>query len=320
MGEVIYVVNSELYHHGVLGQKWGRRRYQNEDGSYKTGAEGRYYDEVKDRKGLKKFFKKKSSADVEEAVKKEKQLNELERMRAQNAKYRADTERIINSSKNDTVSDVINGKSEEKKKGMSFAKKLIIGGALVAGGVIVYKKFGGSEKLSGAKEALKGSAKSAAETVKDSVKESVSNDIDKTVKEARSTAKDILKNIKKDEKSYNKADRAAEKEYRKMDRAAEKEVNSMFRDINKASKAKEKEMTKSVHKDVKDILNNLKKDNFFNQTVEKVSGTVEGTGKSYWESTASKKYSSTPVKDIIDVEWREVWSDNRDFNYPAVIR
>lgn len=32
----------ELYHHGIKGQKWGVRRYQNEDGSYKSGAEGRY--------------------------------------------------------------------------------------------------------------------------------------------------------------------------------------------------------------------------------------------------------------------------------------
>lgn len=31
-----------LAHHGVKGQKWGHRRYQNEDGSYKSGAEGRY--------------------------------------------------------------------------------------------------------------------------------------------------------------------------------------------------------------------------------------------------------------------------------------
>jgi len=29
-----YIYKDELYHHGVKGQKWGIRRYQNEDGSY----------------------------------------------------------------------------------------------------------------------------------------------------------------------------------------------------------------------------------------------------------------------------------------------
>lgn len=38
------VYEKELYHHGVLGQKWGVRRYQNADGSYKAGAKGRYDD------------------------------------------------------------------------------------------------------------------------------------------------------------------------------------------------------------------------------------------------------------------------------------
>ena len=33
----------ELYHHGILGQKWGVRRYQNEDGSLTPAGKKRYY-------------------------------------------------------------------------------------------------------------------------------------------------------------------------------------------------------------------------------------------------------------------------------------
>jgi len=33
---------SELYHHGILGQKWGRRRFQNEDGSLTAAGRERY--------------------------------------------------------------------------------------------------------------------------------------------------------------------------------------------------------------------------------------------------------------------------------------
>lgn len=47
MSEYGYITHSELMHHGVKGQKWGIRRYQNEDGSYKTGSEGRYYHPIR---------------------------------------------------------------------------------------------------------------------------------------------------------------------------------------------------------------------------------------------------------------------------------
>lgn len=46
-----YIIHKDtedsLTHYGVKGAKWGVRRYQNEDGSYKPGAEGRYYQAVK---------------------------------------------------------------------------------------------------------------------------------------------------------------------------------------------------------------------------------------------------------------------------------
>lgn len=36
------IVNGELYHHGIKGQKWGVRRYQNADGSLTNAGKRRY--------------------------------------------------------------------------------------------------------------------------------------------------------------------------------------------------------------------------------------------------------------------------------------
>lgn len=40
---MIYTQTTELYHHGIKGQKWGIRRYQNEDGSFTEEGKQRYY-------------------------------------------------------------------------------------------------------------------------------------------------------------------------------------------------------------------------------------------------------------------------------------
>lgn len=39
------MTKNELYHHGILGQKWGVRRYQNEDGSLTEDGRRRYANE-----------------------------------------------------------------------------------------------------------------------------------------------------------------------------------------------------------------------------------------------------------------------------------
>lgn len=42
MSQNYTIVNGELYHYGIKGQKWGRRRYQNPDGSLTPEGKKRY--------------------------------------------------------------------------------------------------------------------------------------------------------------------------------------------------------------------------------------------------------------------------------------
>ena len=52
----------ELYHHGILGQKWGVRRFQNEDGTLTAAGKRRYADNYSDsqRKRDEKIYGRKA--------------------------------------------------------------------------------------------------------------------------------------------------------------------------------------------------------------------------------------------------------------------
>lgn len=41
---------NELYHHGILGQRWGIRRYQNKDGTLTKAGKRRYKEIVNNYK------------------------------------------------------------------------------------------------------------------------------------------------------------------------------------------------------------------------------------------------------------------------------
>lgn len=49
-----YPVSDELYHHGILGQKWGVRRYQNLDGTLTPAGKARYAKESYDMDYIEK--------------------------------------------------------------------------------------------------------------------------------------------------------------------------------------------------------------------------------------------------------------------------
>lgn len=59
---------NKLYHHGILGQKWGVRRYQNFDGSYTNAGRKRYG--IGNQKRLaKKLQKYANKGETEKAIK-----------------------------------------------------------------------------------------------------------------------------------------------------------------------------------------------------------------------------------------------------------
>jgi len=49
-----FPITDELYHHGITGQKWGVRRYQNSDGTLTSAGKARYYPsaDMKKRSGI----------------------------------------------------------------------------------------------------------------------------------------------------------------------------------------------------------------------------------------------------------------------------
>ena len=115
-----YISSSDLYHHGILGMKWGVRRYQNADGSLTAAGKSRYHvqegkhgkTEIVDRYGTKmkgrdrRYIEKQMKADL-----KAKGGDEYKEYK--NAKRQANVHRTYNGYET-TASKVISNKGKAK--------------------------------------------------------------------------------------------------------------------------------------------------------------------------------------------------------------
>lgn len=189
-----------LAHVGVKNMHWGERNYQNEDGSYKPGAEGRYDPkpvghrikakwkahkqkqeekaEIKRKEKIKR--QKEEDAELERKIQRQAKENELKRLQNENDIENARNEQIrreiesMNMQQN--YSQMMSQQQSQQKSGSDFVKKALVAGAVVGGTYLLAKKLGTSPnevKTAGAaiKEKVKETASDASKTALTTAKE-----------------------------------------------------------------------------------------------------------------------------------------------------
>ena len=89
------ILNDELYHHGIKGQKWGVRRFQNSDGSLTTAGAKRYGSDGSS--GSSKPSRTEKKAAKREA--KEKNINEYKKILSDTKKAYAESDKMFDEAK-----------------------------------------------------------------------------------------------------------------------------------------------------------------------------------------------------------------------------
>lgn len=116
------MTNDELRHHGIKGQQWGRRRYQNKDGSLTKAGEKRYNKELDKVKAEKSKLTKQAKV-LRERKKTQSKFDKLEKMKQANEakKQSLKEEKAALKGKNKKVEEV--PKTDQQKAAEIAARR-----------------------------------------------------------------------------------------------------------------------------------------------------------------------------------------------------
>ena len=135
----------ELYHHGIKGQKWGVRRYQNSDGTLTEAGKKRYNGKTGERRLVNDIYKNDSKRILSDAYIRKYENPDRTLTKAGKQKYRELIQNLDKNKKDDTFYSLFADENELK-----LAKQISQTG-IVPKGCVLYRQ---TQDVGGKKETL----------------------------------------------------------------------------------------------------------------------------------------------------------------------